>query len=84
MSETQDPWIKAGVEHSRKTPCPHCGKTFLRKGNLVNHMEKQTCLKGSAVAADEKPFSHGGNGHGGNGYGGNGHGRDGRGGDGHG
>ena len=56
MSETQDPWIKADVEHSRKTPCPNCGKIFSRKGNLVNHMDKQTCLKGSAVTADEEPF----------------------------
>ena len=26
-------------------PCPHCGKNFLRPGNLVKHMEKQICLK---------------------------------------
>ena len=46
----------ADVEHSRKTPCPHCGKTFLRMGNLMNHVDRQTCLKGSALPAIEKPL----------------------------
>ena len=44
------------VEQSRKTPCPHCGKTFLRMGNLVKHMDKQTCLKGSGLPAIETPL----------------------------
>jgi len=55
----QDPWIMAEVEQSKKTPCPHCGKTFLRMGNLVKHMDKQTCLKGSALPAIEKPLEMG-------------------------
>ena len=44
------------VEQSRKTPCPHCGKTFLRMGNLMKHMDKQTCLKGSGLPAIETPL----------------------------
>ena len=55
--ETQDPWNMAEVvEQSRKTPCPHCGKTFLRMGNLAKHMDKQTCLKGSVLPAIETPL----------------------------
>ena len=55
--ETQDPWnMVEVVEQSRKTPCPHCGKTFLRMGNLAKHMDKQTCLKGSVLPAIETPL----------------------------
>ena len=55
--ETQNPWNMAEVvEQRRKTPCPHCGKTFLRMGNLAKHMDKQTCLKGSVLPAIETPL----------------------------
>jgi len=51
----QDPWIIAEVQQNKKTPCPRCGKTFLRMGNLVKHMDKQICLKGSALPGIDKP-----------------------------
>jgi len=52
----QDPWIIAEVQQNKKTPCPRCGKTFLRMGNLVKHMDKQICLKGSALPGIDKPL----------------------------
>ena len=46
----QDPWNRGNiteVQHqSRKIGgCPHCGKTFIRPGNLAKHMDKQICMK---------------------------------------
>jgi len=55
--DIQEPWVTAEVEQqSRKTTCPHCGKKFMRMGNLQNHMEKQTCLKAYALPAIEEPL----------------------------
>jgi len=53
--QNQDPWKMAKAEHqSSKVSCPMCGKTFMRKGNLENHMQKQTCLKASMLPAIEE------------------------------
>jgi len=55
--QNQEPWKKSKAEHhSSKMSCPMCGKTFMRKGNLENHMEKQTCLKATILPATEEPL----------------------------
>jgi len=49
LDSTEEPLLKRRkTEDGSKrqdNPCPHCGKNFLRPGNLVKHMEKQICLK---------------------------------------
>ena len=40
---------------SQDNPCPHCGKIFLRPGNLVKHMEKQICLKNTQLLSPSAP-----------------------------
>jgi len=56
---TQEPLLKRRKTEdgskSQDNPCPHCGKIFLRPGNLVKHMEKQICLKSTQFLSPLAP-----------------------------